>query len=178
MDQLHMHFASAIHNTAFTIVLGYVELCASGNNGGGNFQKRQYPDLCKVIYTNQLFFATAFILCMMVWLSIELYLNVNTCTVKTITFLKLTSVLCGRSLCSFIHSFIHSCIHSFIYSFIHSFIHLYIHPFIHSFIHSFIYTLINSFIHSFILSVMNASAYCVCLRLHLLLHLITCTCEG
>ena len=46
MDQLHMHFASAIHNTAFTIVLGYVELCAG--TAGSNFQKRQYPDLCKV----------------------------------------------------------------------------------------------------------------------------------
>nr|KAG5709163.1 hypothetical protein BaRGS_028619 [Batillaria attramentaria] len=39
MDQLHMHFASAIHNTAFTIVLGYVELCAGAS--GSNFQKRQ-----------------------------------------------------------------------------------------------------------------------------------------
>ena len=46
MDQLHMHFTSAIHNTAFTIVLGYVEL-ASGT-GSSNFQKRQYADLCKV----------------------------------------------------------------------------------------------------------------------------------
>ncbi|KAL8602932.1 hypothetical protein ACOMHN_057242 [Nucella lapillus] len=49
MDQLHMHFASAIHNTAFTIVLGYVELCAGNGAGGSNFQKRQYPDLCKHI---------------------------------------------------------------------------------------------------------------------------------
>ncbi|XP_014680059.1 PREDICTED: syndetin-like, partial [Priapulus caudatus] len=46
MDQLHMHFASAIHNTAFTIVLGYVELCCG--NDDTNFQKRQYQDLCKV----------------------------------------------------------------------------------------------------------------------------------
>lgn len=46
MDQLHMHFASAIHNTAFTIVLGYVELCVG--SAGSNFQKRQYQDLCKV----------------------------------------------------------------------------------------------------------------------------------
>ncbi|XP_012938430.1 syndetin [Aplysia californica] len=48
MDQLHMHFASAIHNTAFTIILGYVELCC-GNGGVSNFQKRQYADLCKSI---------------------------------------------------------------------------------------------------------------------------------
>lgn len=46
MDQLHMHFASAIHNTAFTVVLGYVELCSG--TGTTNFQKRQYSDLCKV----------------------------------------------------------------------------------------------------------------------------------
>ena len=46
MDQLHMHFTSAIHNTAFTIVLGYVELCAG--TGDSNFQKKQYIDLCKV----------------------------------------------------------------------------------------------------------------------------------
>ena len=46
MDQLHMHFTSAIHNTTFTIVLGYVELCAG--TGDSNFQKKQYIDLCKV----------------------------------------------------------------------------------------------------------------------------------
>ncbi|XP_077862394.1 syndetin-like [Saccoglossus kowalevskii] len=44
MDQLHMHFTSAIHNTAFTIVLGYVELCAGSDNT--NFQKMPYRDLC------------------------------------------------------------------------------------------------------------------------------------
>ncbi|KAL5006892.1 hypothetical protein ScPMuIL_015698 [Solemya velum] len=44
MDQLHMHFTSAIHNTAFQIVLGYVELCSG--TGSTNFQKRQYSDLC------------------------------------------------------------------------------------------------------------------------------------
>ena len=47
MDQLHMHFTSAIHNTAFTIVLGYVELCSGTTNS--NFHKRQYTDLCKVM---------------------------------------------------------------------------------------------------------------------------------
>ncbi|XP_062608119.1 syndetin-like isoform X1 [Saccostrea cucullata] len=45
MDQLHMHFTSAIHNTAFQIVLGYVELCSG--TGRENFHKRQYTDLCK-----------------------------------------------------------------------------------------------------------------------------------
>lgn len=47
MDQLHMHFTSAIHNTAFQIVLGYVELCSG--TGRENFHKRQYPDLCKSV---------------------------------------------------------------------------------------------------------------------------------
>ncbi len=46
MDQLHMHFTSAIHNTAFKKVLGFVELYAG--TGDSNFQKRQYNDLCKV----------------------------------------------------------------------------------------------------------------------------------
>ena len=46
MDQLHMHFTSAIHNTAFTIVLGYVELCST--TGDSNFQRRQYKELCEV----------------------------------------------------------------------------------------------------------------------------------
>lgn len=47
MDQLHMHFTSAIHNTAFQIVLGYVELCSG--TGRENFHKRQYTDLCKSV---------------------------------------------------------------------------------------------------------------------------------
>ncbi len=46
MDQLHMHFTSAIHNTAFTIVLGCVELCAA--TADTNLQKKQYSELCKV----------------------------------------------------------------------------------------------------------------------------------
>ena len=57
MDQLHMHFASAIHNTAFTIVLGHVELCSGPS--GSNFHKRPYPDLCKVCHRGLLhMFAT------------------------------------------------------------------------------------------------------------------------
>ncbi|GBM77752.1 Syndetin [Araneus ventricosus] len=47
VDQLLMHFASAIHNTAFTIVLEYAE-----KNSGGkerSHQKRQYSDLCQLI---------------------------------------------------------------------------------------------------------------------------------
>ncbi|GIY34880.1 hypothetical protein CDAR_389061 [Caerostris darwini] len=47
VDQLLMHFASAIHNTAFTIVLEWVEKSFEGKDKG--FQKRQYSDLCKLI---------------------------------------------------------------------------------------------------------------------------------
>lgn len=46
MDQLHMHFTQAIHNTVFQVVLGYVELCAG--NADTKFQKMQYKDLCTV----------------------------------------------------------------------------------------------------------------------------------
>ncbi|XP_028926247.1 syndetin isoform X1 [Ornithorhynchus anatinus] len=44
MDQLHMHFTQAVHNTVFQVVLGYVELCAG--NSDTRFQKLQYKDLC------------------------------------------------------------------------------------------------------------------------------------
>ena len=43
-----MHFTSAIHNTAFQIVLGFVELCSGGTET--NFQKRSYADLCTVSF--------------------------------------------------------------------------------------------------------------------------------
>ena len=46
MDQLHMHFTTAIHTKAFHIVLGYVQLVRG--DGGTSFQKRSYADLCKV----------------------------------------------------------------------------------------------------------------------------------
>ncbi|KAF8795632.1 Syndetin like protein [Argiope bruennichi] len=47
VDQLLMHFASAIHNTAFTIVLEYAEKNSSGKVR--SHQKRQYSDLCQLI---------------------------------------------------------------------------------------------------------------------------------
>uniref|UniRef100_A0AAY4EIX6 Syndetin n=1 Tax=Denticeps clupeoides TaxID=299321 RepID=A0AAY4EIX6_9TELE len=50
MDQLHMHFTQAIHNTVFQVVLGYVELCAG--NADTKFQKMQYKDLCTHITTD------------------------------------------------------------------------------------------------------------------------------
>ncbi|XP_022109307.1 syndetin-like [Acanthaster planci] len=50
MDQLHMHFTSAIHNSAFTIVVGYVELMSGSEDT--NFQKMQYKDLCSHVTTD------------------------------------------------------------------------------------------------------------------------------
>ncbi|CAG2196870.1 VPS50 [Mytilus edulis] len=64
MDQLHMHFTSAIHNTAFTIVLGYVELCSGTTNS--NFHKRQYTDLCKNV-TQDSFTPCLIDLCKALW---------------------------------------------------------------------------------------------------------------
>lgn len=54
MDQLHMHLTSHIHNSAFTIVLGYVELYNSAGPGnsigsGSSFSKLQYSELCKCV---------------------------------------------------------------------------------------------------------------------------------
>ncbi|XP_064648148.1 syndetin-like [Lineus longissimus] len=64
MDQLNMHFASAIHNTAFTIVIGYVELCSGTEDS--NFQKRQYLDLCEHI-SPDLFTPCLIDLCKALW---------------------------------------------------------------------------------------------------------------
>ncbi|KAK4316854.1 hypothetical protein Pmani_012030 [Petrolisthes manimaculis] len=59
MNQLHMHITSHIHNSAFTIVLGYVELynSASGGNtsvSGSSFSKLQYSELCKYVHEESL----------------------------------------------------------------------------------------------------------------------------
>ena len=48
MDQLHLHYTSAIHNAAFQIVLGYVELCSGSQQT--KYNRLQYADLCKVSY--------------------------------------------------------------------------------------------------------------------------------
>ncbi|XP_070550140.1 syndetin-like [Ptychodera flava] len=64
MDQLHMHFTSAIHNTAFTMVLGYIELC-SGNEGI-NFQKMPYRDLCGNV-TVEMYIPCLVDLCKALW---------------------------------------------------------------------------------------------------------------
>ena len=54
MDQLLMHFASAIHNKAFSIVFGYVELFCSSSSSSNeqkidNFHKKQYSELCSFL---------------------------------------------------------------------------------------------------------------------------------
>ncbi|XP_033120612.1 syndetin-like [Anneissia japonica] len=64
MDQLHMHFTSAIHNTAFTIVLGYVELVSGSSDT--RFQKMQYKDLCSYI-TGDTFIPCMVDLCKALW---------------------------------------------------------------------------------------------------------------
>uniref|UniRef100_A0A8C7GKZ1 VPS50 subunit of EARP/GARPII complex n=1 Tax=Oncorhynchus kisutch TaxID=8019 RepID=A0A8C7GKZ1_ONCKI len=50
MDQVHMHFSQAIHNTVFQVVLGY-------------FQKMQYRDLCTV----RIYFPCLSDLCKALW---------------------------------------------------------------------------------------------------------------
>ncbi|XP_071803209.1 syndetin-like isoform X1 [Asterias amurensis] len=64
MDQLHMHFTSAIHNSAFTIVLGYVELMSGSENT--NFQKMPYKDLCGHI-TTDIYIPCLLDLCKALW---------------------------------------------------------------------------------------------------------------
>ncbi|ELU05654.1 hypothetical protein CAPTEDRAFT_184136 [Capitella teleta] len=64
IDQLHMHFTSAIHSTAFNIVLGFVELSSSG--GETSSQKRQYSDLCRNI-SGDLFTPCLIDLCKALW---------------------------------------------------------------------------------------------------------------
>ncbi|KAL7636151.1 UNVERIFIED_CONTAM: hypothetical protein RMT77_012908 [Armadillidium vulgare] len=67
LDQLHMHLTSHIHNTAFNIILGYVELyntsinniCNGQGNSNPSFSKLQYSELCKNI--NQEFFLACFL---------------------------------------------------------------------------------------------------------------------
>ncbi|KAK4825938.1 hypothetical protein QYF61_003450 [Mycteria americana] len=59
MDQLHMHFTQAIHNTVFQVVLGYVELCAG--NTDTKFQKLQYKDLCTLKNRRSISDASAFV---------------------------------------------------------------------------------------------------------------------
>ncbi|XP_054168215.1 syndetin-like [Oppia nitens] len=69
MDQLVMHFAGAIHNKAFSIVLGYVELFANNTNANTNAQnyhKRQYNELCKCLTTDS-FLACLTDLCKALW---------------------------------------------------------------------------------------------------------------
>uniref|UniRef100_A0A674DC46 VPS50 subunit of EARP/GARPII complex n=1 Tax=Salmo trutta TaxID=8032 RepID=A0A674DC46_SALTR len=64
MDQVHMHFTQAIHNTMFQAVLGYVELCVG--NADTKFQKMQYRDLCTHI-TPDSYFPCLSDLCKALW---------------------------------------------------------------------------------------------------------------
>lgn len=71
MDQLHMHFASAVHNAAFNVVHGYVELCsgaaqAESMAGGSTFHKKQYKHLCQCV-TADSFIPCLVDLCKALW---------------------------------------------------------------------------------------------------------------
>ncbi|XP_054713927.1 syndetin-like [Uloborus diversus] len=71
LDQLLMHFASAIHNTAFRIVLDFVE--KSGNEK--SFPKRQYFDLCKLVNSDN-FSACLAALCKALWQIMQSYWHI------------------------------------------------------------------------------------------------------
>eukprot|EP00057_Strongylocentrotus_purpuratus_P016470 XP_011670944.1 PREDICTED: coiled-coil domain-containing protein 132 isoform X1 [Strongylocentrotus purpuratus] len=64
MDQLHMHFTSAIHNTAFQIILGYVQLVSGPIDS--RFQKMPYRDLCSQI-TQETYIPCLVDLCKALW---------------------------------------------------------------------------------------------------------------
>nr|CAD7268018.1 unnamed protein product [Timema shepardi] len=61
MDQMHMHFASAIHNSAFNVVHGYVELCFVQTHGEDTvvLHKKQFRELCKLANTLVVLISTA-----------------------------------------------------------------------------------------------------------------------
>ena len=82
MDQLHMHLASHIHNSAFTVILGYVELYNSlnllnnssnlnssfdnSNNIQSSFSKMKYSEICK--YVNSECFLPCYLdICKALW---------------------------------------------------------------------------------------------------------------
>ncbi|CAL8147667.1 unnamed protein product [Orchesella dallaii] len=65
MDQLLMHYASAIHNTAFSVVHGFAELCRVDDQPI-NLQKKQYQDLCSCL-TPDIFLPCLVDLCKALW---------------------------------------------------------------------------------------------------------------
>nr|CAD7441142.1 unnamed protein product [Timema bartmani] len=68
MDQMHMHFASAIHNSAFNVVHGYVELCFVQTHGEDPviLHKKQFRELCKFV-TAESFIPCLLDLCKALW---------------------------------------------------------------------------------------------------------------
>ncbi|XP_073977333.1 vacuolar protein sorting 50 isoform X2 [Rhodnius prolixus] len=69
MDQLHMHFTSAVHNTAFNVVLSFVE-CSSPSGA-----KMQYAQLCKEIEDGNLILCLLS-LCKALWCIVLSYYQV------------------------------------------------------------------------------------------------------
>ncbi|XP_060572099.1 syndetin-like isoform X2 [Ruditapes philippinarum] len=72
VDQLHLHFTSAIQNAAFQIVLGYVELCSPSSDR--QFNRLQYSDLCKHV-TIESFTPCLRDLCKSLWGVMRSYYN-------------------------------------------------------------------------------------------------------
>lgn len=66
VDQLLMHYASAIHNTAFSVVHGFAELCRVDDQPPINLQKKQYQDLCSCL-TPDIFLPCLVDLCKALW---------------------------------------------------------------------------------------------------------------
>ncbi|OXA57412.1 syndetin [Folsomia candida] len=76
VDQLLMHYTSAIHNTAFSVVHGFAELCRSEDISGGNLQKKQYQDICACL-TADIFIPCLVELCKALWKIILSYFKLT-----------------------------------------------------------------------------------------------------
>ena len=54
MDQLQMHSASAVHNSAWNVVYGHVVLCQDDPEAVGEVTKKLYGDLCSQLHLSSL----------------------------------------------------------------------------------------------------------------------------
>ena len=55
MDQLQMHSASAVHNSAWNVVYGHVVLCQDDPEAVGEVTKKLYGDLCSQLHLSRYF---------------------------------------------------------------------------------------------------------------------------
>lgn len=63
LDQLHMHFTSVIHNTAFVKVLGYAQLSCESDD---TLRRKQYHELCSQV-SSDLFTSCLIDICKALW---------------------------------------------------------------------------------------------------------------